>query len=275
MKKQIIYFAYSLMLLLSSCTPVIAQDNESLADSTYKDGMHYFSNGEIQTAIPYFEKVVELRANTDSSRLINTFANLGRCYGDNGKKDLAWNTYQTALRLAFKFGKEKSLGFIFNNMGILQEEMGNDEKSVEYFQRGLEYSKKTATWASEALCNESLGIAYGKQKKFALAEEHLTAAFEIYEKNGQTNMAVYTLQNLGELARQQNKTEAAIDWLGKAKTVALQVGNYAVLIEASNGLSKINLDRKHFKEALDILVPLSVYVDSLEYLLTPNVFRLW
>lgn len=246
--------------------PLKAQDQEALADSTYKKAMHHFMGGEVSTAIGYFEQVIGLRAKTDSSRLINCFSNLGRCYAEMGRKEDAWSSYQVALRLAKKFNNEKGLGYLYNNMGLLEEEQNHHSEAKVYFEEGLKVSQKVGNSGSEALCHESLAIYWGNQKNYEDSEKHLVAAFEIYERSNNLPMISSVLLNLGMLASEQKKNAEAIDWLEQGRKIAQRLGNYAHVVVAANGLAQLYLENGQSQKALQLSMEVIPMLDSVELL---------
>lgn len=252
--------------LLVVIYPAFSQDTEDLADTTYVYGMKHFRIGEVATAATYFEKVVALRSQTDSSRLVNTFSNLGRCYADMGKKEQAWACYQAALRVSKKFNNEKGLAYLYNNMGILEEEQGNMDKSLEYFSTGLIYAEKIGNKGAEALCHESLGIAYGSNGNYPASKMHLMKALEIYEKAGESVMMVTLLGNLGSLAKEQNNYAEAADWFEKAKITARRNQNFSAIVESSASEAEMLLEQKENKAALQTLLESRPFLDSVQFL---------
>lgn len=252
--------------LLVVIYPAFSQDTEALADTTYVYGMKHFRIGEVATAATYFEKVVALRSQTDSSRLVNTFSNLGRCYADMGKKEQAWACYQAALRVSKKFNNEKGLAYLYNNMGILEEEQGNMDKSLEYFSTGLIYAEKIGNKGAEALCHESLGIAYGSNGNYPASKMHLMKALEIYEKAGESVMMVTLLGNLGSLAKEQNNYAEAADWFEKAKITARRNQNFSAIVESSASEAEMLLEQKENKAALQTLLESRPFLDSVQFL---------
>lgn len=252
--------------LLVVIYPAFSQDTEDLADTTYVYGMKHFRIGEVATAATYFEKVVALRSQTDSSRLVNTFSNLGRCYADMGKKEQAWACYQAALRVSKKFNNEKGLAYLYNNMGIQEEEQGNMDKSLEYFSTGLIYAEKIGNKGAEALCHESLGIAYGSNGNYPASKMHLMKALEIYEKAGESVMMVTLLGNLGSLAKEQNNYAEAADWFEKAKITARRNQNFSAIVESSASEAEMLLEQKENKAALQTLLESRPFLDSVQFL---------
>lgn len=253
-----------LSLLNSNC--LLAQDQVALADSTEKIAFSHFKTGDVQTASGLFEQVIALRSNTDSSRLLSVFTNLGRCYAEMGRKEDAWTTYQTTLRLAMKLGKEKGLGYLYNNIGILEEEQGNNEQAAIYFHKGLEVSQRVGNVGSEALCHESLGIFYATQNDYAQSEKHLIRALEIYEKSGEVPLVATVQCNLGALAAKQKKDGEAIEWFEQSIATSRRAGSYSYMLEVAASMAQVYLDSKQTEKALQSLRAMDPVLDSVEQL---------
>jgi adenylate cyclase len=254
------------LLLFFTALAASGQDQESWADTLYVKGMGFFQLGDVDSASSYFEKVVAIRAAGDSSKLINTFCNLGRCYADMGRNEIAWIAYQNSLRLATKFGKEKNLGFLYNNMGVFEEEMGRLDAAEEYFAKGATVSKKNGKLASEGLCYESLAILYGTRKNFTQAEHYLLKALEIYEKQGEQLLLATLMLNLGEVARKLKKPTEATNWLEASLNHAKDIGNHGVAMIAESAIATIFSEQKQHAKAISHLKKAEKLVDSVQVL---------
>ncbi len=256
------------MLFVLSSTRLFGQDKEVLADSTYKKAMRHYTRGDVKTASGYLEQVVALRSDTDSSRLVNTFTSLGRCYADMGRQDDAWAVYQIALRLALKFKKDIILAHLYNNMGILEEDRGNPEEAEDFYQKGLDISQKSGSLKVEAMCHEGLGIFYTSQKNYAQSEKHLMRALEIFEKSGNVQMVSGIQNALGVLASAQKKDEEAKDWYEQCIVTSRSTGTYFNTALATSNIAQMYLDHKQPEKALQTLQDLKPVLDSIEQIFT-------
>lgn len=257
------------LLFLFVCllpTKIHAQENTALKDSLHAKGLQFFTTNHIDSAIIYFEKAIALYANKDSTRVLGTMTSLGRCYASKGRKEDALNIYQTTLRLAQKYGKTKGLGYLYNNMGILEEESGNFEKAKILYTKGLEASESVGNDKQSALCHESLGVLAVIQKDYTRGEQHLQKSLEIYERIGEHALLVSLTNNLGSIASIQKKDEEAMRWFEYSKKIAQSVHNLDAVLLNAGSISNILVGQGRLPEAIKILKNATPYLDSAQVL---------
>ena len=155
--------------------------------------------------------------------------------------ELSQSAFKALDQKDFKKGKlllEKinvinpNLPDVNNNLGLLNFQENNIEKSIEFFDKAIKLNPNF----SAAFCN--LGIAYTKLNKFEFAETNLKNAIKLNKKNF---TAVY---NLGNLYKIRGDLENAEKYLNESivlnPNLIVAYNNLFELYDKSNQLKKLN-----------------------------------
>lgn len=91
---------------LLTMTPAlaVAQDNDAVADSLYRDGRRLFDAKRFEEACPKLEESLRLDAQAGGTQLL-----LASCFENTGKLARAWSAYLNAQRLARAAGRDDRL----------------------------------------------------------------------------------------------------------------------------------------------------------------------
>lgn len=178
----------------------------------------------------------------DSEHFATTLLNAATAYRAAGDVSQAYNYYRQALGIYDRLLPKEDYRFagLYNNMGILLEQMGEDEKAVEMSLKALEIIRKLEdSEAEQAATLTNLGLLYFKLNRSGEASEALQEALKLFEEvgNGEETDAHYSaaLAGVGEAYYRMGDYEKALDSYEKAlEEVRKHFGenqSYAVLCE--------------------------------------------
>jgi len=113
-----------------------SQDKLSFAYNAI--GYHLAGLGEIDEALEYFQKALEIRVKLGDKRGIATQSNnIGMIYKDRGDLDKALEYYQKALEIGEELGDKKGVATRSNNIGMIYVEEKDLDKAIQYFKESL------------------------------------------------------------------------------------------------------------------------------------------
>lgn len=131
---------------------------QTTVDISYKSpmahnesGLFYQQKGEVNKAITFFKKAIELDPNW-----INAYNNLGNIYSDVGKKEEAIALYKKVIEIN-PYDRDA-----YYNLGITYNDMGQTEEAIVYFKKAIEINP------TDIYALNNLGIIYafvGKRKE--------------------------------------------------------------------------------------------------------------
>ncbi|NJO91286.1 MAG: tetratricopeptide repeat protein [Chloroflexia bacterium] len=182
----------------------------------HKMGMaHIFSDGDLDKALGYFKKGLELTKRRDpkSSLLSAINNNIGIIYKQKGEYELALSYYQSALEVftSQNIEKHKGVAIACNNIGALYVLLEDYGKAIQYLARSIQI--KTELFGEDykeiADSYENLGSIQGTKGDYRKAEEYFQKSLDILIKNFGSESVICTrgYNYLAENAKNEKRTE--------------------------------------------------------------------
>jgi tetratricopeptide (TPR) repeat protein len=183
-----------------------------------------FQNRQFDQASKVLEQLI-----SDDPDDSNLLYNLGMCYTEIGKPDLAIKTLSRIIEL------EKDNSNVYVAIGYAYSKTGNNSKAKECFLNALELD------SSNSYALRNLGALYGKEGEYAKGIECLKKSFDINPRDSNTTYGLGLLYfNLGDL-------DNANDFLKKT----LQIDDKSAISENARDLLReiavINLKSEGFR----------------------------
>ncbi|NSW46609.1 MAG: tetratricopeptide repeat protein, partial [Bacteroidales bacterium] len=140
------------------------------------------------------------------------------------------------------------------NIGIIYSNQKNYEKSLEYYQKSLEISKKINDKYGIATCYNNIGGIYKAQNKVKQAIEFYQKSLKIHEELGDKNGLASCYNNIGGSYKYKGNYEKALEYYQKSlkikeeindkNGIALVYGNIADLYITITDSTKLNEKQK-------------------------------
>ncbi|MDR1983896.1 MAG: tetratricopeptide repeat protein [Prevotellaceae bacterium] len=119
------------------------EEKEKLAQEYFKQGYDCADKGDYDKAIEYYNKVIELKPDTETA-----YNNLGIAYHNKGDNDKAIEYYKKAIEL------KPDDAFAYSNLGLAYDNTGNYDKAIEYYKKAIELKP------DDAITYYNFGIVY-------------------------------------------------------------------------------------------------------------------
>jgi len=210
-----------------------------LPDSTYlKQKISFFNNmatvffrtGKMEEALDYYGQVIDYLENaSEASRPSNTrlyymiaYNNIGSVYLQQKQYGPAETYYLKSITYLEEDNKG-ALSSILNNLGIIEKDRGNYQKSLDY----------------------------------------LTRSLELRRERGYITGEVQALNNVGDLLWKMGETRRALDTLIKVSQMAMQHNLMQSYNIASEKLAAIYYELGEYKKAYQTHVDFKLHYDSL------------
>ena len=199
--------------------------HKSLAEDFNNIGELYFSKGEFDISLNFFQKCLEIGLKTlgeEHRDVANSYNSIGLVLEKKTEYDKAIKFYQKCLEIYLKILGETDpdVAETYNNIGLAFSGKGDNDKALVYFQKALEIQLKTFGEDHPFVLNSYTNIAWAYSDK-----GDLNKALEFQEKILNLELkreelipfnlaAVYG--NIGFILKQLQKFEPAIQNLKKA-----------------------------------------------------------
>ncbi|MDA2462534.1 tetratricopeptide repeat protein [Bacillus cereus group sp. MYBK65-1] len=133
-----------------------------------------------------------------------------------GSYSIARDHYDKAEELLHEVSDEIEQAEFYYKIGAFHYDIYESLQSIKYVNKAKEtFSKHEGHERNIGFCENLLGMACTNLREWALAEEHLVKAMDLFQKIGEEKFTVMVRHNLGLLYAGQNMSELAIRYLSE------------------------------------------------------------
>lgn len=202
----------------------------------------YRVTSEFNNAIVYSDYIISLMENLELKNTIpfaTTLLNVATAYRAAGKLEESLDFYEQILPIyTEKLPKnDYRLASLYNNMGLVYQELNQHEKSCECLENALSIAKEQGAETEVATTHANIGLSLLKLNKINEAIKHIENSLTIYEKERNQKDFHYpaALAAMGEAQFKLKNYEESIDYYLKSlKELKANIGenkSYAITCE--------------------------------------------
>jgi CHAT domain-containing protein len=176
-------------------------DLSGQADALNQIGMSWIYRGNYERALQSYKTAIELnRRSGDANQLVMALNNVGSIYFFLGRYSEALDNYQNALKEVEQHvgqsWSERRFALTSANLAVLFEQVGQNQKALEYYKRTQQRAKKlSAVEYGQLLSN--LGTLYRRLGDPKLAMDSYRKAGEVLERGQHGDAEIHILENIG------------------------------------------------------------------------------
>lgn len=193
---------------------VAEQNDDRVARATCINnlGAVALRQGDYPAASRYFQENLEMaRAIGERWKIASSLNNLGTLSGIQGDFPAASSYFEQALEMCRNIGDRRGLAMALDNLGFLGQLQGNYDQATVYLEESLSMAQAIGNRQGSANSLLNLGHVASAQGNHDLAAQRFDQALRIAREIEATPVM---LEILCGLARLQNNTERALNWLG-------------------------------------------------------------
>ena len=185
---------------------------------------------------------------------------LGSIYRSLGRRELAMQHLEQALKLAKAAGDAWEEAWSLNHMGRLYASMGEKERASSYYEEVVTRAQANKDRVLQAAVLNNLGWIYSAWGKRDLERKYYTEALAIYREIGDRTGEATTLNNLGRVSEDSGEYEQAQGYYRESLSIFQTIGNRRGCGWALNNLGRSSYflgddktrARAYLEEALSI-----------------------
>lgn len=168
---------------------------------------------QMEKSRTYHEKALEILAGSDDSVVAGSsfsiYNNLGGYYYSTFQPDSAIYYLNLSVDYYDRSGEMRSRAFVYHNMAIIYQQMGENSMAVNYLQKALELALEEPY--TYALCAQNLAFLLFQEGKPAEAEQYYLKALRAADESGAKQVKSLVLIELSDLKYKSGEFEKA--WL--------------------------------------------------------------
>ena len=209
------------------------ENSEMLADEYMEEARKALADNRLKDAVQLGQNASYLYKK-DGNHLAYTFSinMLGVIHASMGNENASIDYYLDAMELALKYGYSQALALIYNNIGTRYQQLRQNDKAIEYFQRAADMLKKPECmkekryeiWKQVSYLN--LAKAYIEEKMYGLAEEKIEEAKKfVIDKTNPYYYSYLVMEcrlywNMGKKDAAYQRIDEILEYAGKTENVS-------------------------------------------------------
>jgi CHAT domain-containing protein len=215
-------------------------------------GILHMHRGDFPQARDLIERGLAIRREVgDAYGIAKGLDSLGHAYRAQGAYRRALDAFQQAWRARTKLGDRPGVIDSVTNIGLVHFSQGDYAAAIDFFRRGLRLNGPDG---SQSLVSESLfaiGAAAWRLGDARRAEANLYASLRIAEAENYRSLAPAIRQELGRIALERGRTDAAARLLRRALTEREQIADHDGIAETLVATADLRLRLGDSRAALE------------------------
>jgi tetratricopeptide (TPR) repeat protein len=225
------------------------RDREGKAKILGELGVIFYYSGELEKALEYYEKALELEEELEIKEEITAIlGNIGIVYSTRGELDKALEYLEKALKLDEELERKEGMAAVLGNIGIVYKTKGELDKALEYYEKALKLHEELGRKREMGANLGNIGVVHGIKGELDKALEYLEKALKLDEELGRKEGIAAVLGNIGIVYKTKGELDKALEYyekaleldeeLGRKEGVADDLGNIGIVYRAKGELDK-------------------------------------
>ena len=214
-----------------------------------------FSKGEIDGALEYYGKSLEVSQRIDDNRgTATTLANMGVMTHIKGDLDGAFEYYNKALNIREKIGNKSGIADSLNNIGLFWSDRGEMKKALDCHERCLAIEEKIGNKSGIADSLNNIGTVHENMGDLDKTLEYHERSMKIREDIGDRTGIAMSFNNIGSVHKERDEPEKALKYYSKGLELCLDTGAKLPTFYAYGGLSEVYLILNNAEKAQESIM---------------------
>lgn len=232
----------------------------------------FYIKGEIEKAIPYAERYVQMYEDNwpESRNLATALINMGSLYSAMGKKVQAIRSFERSEKIAAEHNYIDVQGGALMNLGNEYESLGEFDIAIDYLERSLEMRHALGDPGKLGITFSNLALAYKGNGDTEKALEFNLQAIAVHEELDDAFYIGSSLLMMGELYRDLGQLEEAKNYLNQALDLSRDndlkqnLSNSTISLgQVYYELNEFDLARDYCQAGLDLAYDLKLFEEEL------------
>ena len=187
----------------------------------------------------------------DQSGIANQTGNLGNAYLGLGEYQKAIEYYEKGLEISTAIGNQLGIESNNGNLGSAYRSLGEYQKAIEYYQKGLEISTAIGDQSGIANNTGNLGNAYLGLGEYQKAIEYYEKGLEISTAIGDQSGIANQTGNLGNAYLSLGQYQKAIKYYEKGLKISTAIGDQSGIAHNTGNLGNAYLGLGEYQKAIE------------------------
>ncbi len=157
---------------------------------------------------------------------------------------------RAALDIADSIGYDRGIAYAMNNLGVIQNRIGNLDKALEYFFNSMRLHQAIDNQDGLAATLNNIGTVYSAKKDHQKALEYFLDAYRIVEDLGDTTRLIGSLNNIGNVHLAEHEDDLAKEYYLASLKLYNNVQNKYQVFDPHTNVGNTYFRNGHYDSAL-------------------------
>ncbi|MCD4772381.1 MAG: tetratricopeptide repeat protein [Bacteroidales bacterium] len=228
------------------------KSDELLSKANYIVGLASYYQNQYDIAIAYYNISLEIDLKRNDQKGITDLYNvIGLVYEELGNNSKAIEYYNNSLNAAIDCNFDKGESNALTNLGLLYWELGSYDIAIENFFKSLKILEKLDDQYGIASSLENIGIISVSLKRYNEALEYHLKSYEIRKKLGNLYDLSFSLTNLGVVYKNLEKNNKALEYFQQALELGKKIDDKGGIASCLNNIGSLFMKENKCNEAMD------------------------
>ena len=195
--------------------------------------------------------------------IASTMNNVGTIYDEMGNYDKALEYYKKGLQINTEINNAKGISSCLNNIGVVYEEKGEFELALDFYNRSLVLSRELGNNEKVAATLLNIGIVYLDLGDYTKALENHFQALSIFEKNSNLYETANISNSIADIYLEKNEPDNAYPYILNGLNTAQKIDAKKLVADSYRFMAKYHTIKGNYKQAFEAQQELLALKDSL------------
>ena len=222
-----------------------------LADTLRVKGENYQELGNFKEAEFYYSEAYNLyKAHQDTASFLITAVYYSEILSYRSKIEEAINLLNEVKSIPHPSNNDSLKARIESDLGWAYNRLGDRKAAIEYYKKGLQYSKKANYTLMIGICLNNLANTYYKENNAAKAISYYQEALSLFKNLDNLRSQSVTLSNIGSIYKQNFLFDKALEYFNRSLEINEQLDNVNMLGSIYNKIGGLYIDTGTYDQAL-------------------------
>lgn len=165
--------------------------------------------------------------------------------------------YELALKLeksnnpSIKYNAKKYLGNAINDMGFLENNKGNYDKALEFYERSLKIRQEIGDNSGIASSNNNIGLIFFYKGHIIKALDYFGSAVRAQEVLGDKAGVATSLFNIGFVYNRYGDILKSIEFYTKSLKIREEIGDNSGIAASLNALGLLYVEQREYQKSIE------------------------
>lgn len=179
----------------------------------------------------------------------------GTSFFMSGNYALAIDYFYQSLRIKEDIKDHKGIAATLNNIGMIYDEQGDQDKAIEHYSKAIDNFQKIAgkrdlDYQVLVASYHNLGALFFGMGNKDKALEYFSKTLNLTDESKFLRERAYTFSNIGHIYLEQKDAGKSEEYFGKAFEIAKKIGDENGIIDALNNFSLLYIDQGNYPQAI-------------------------